>query len=319
MKNATVDPLIHLSDIEVSYPKKGGGRNIVLEHLNLEIKRGELVTVVGPSGSGKSTVLRMILGSQLPNRGTSVVGGLSVANVNRQRGIVYQMYSLFPQMTVLENIAIGIIWERTTLAQRVLHTPGYFRVRREAFAIARSLLKEIGLSPADGDKHPHELSGGMRQRVAVAQAEAMKPEVLLMDEPFGALDHSTREDMQAFLIEEQQRHGMTVLFVTHDLDEALFIGTRLIAVSQYWSHKCGQAAESARIVADIDLREALPGDYPRPHDIKYSPEFQELKARVHRDALDPKHLQHLDSFNREARSAGTFDPDKVQGVGNAET
>ena len=302
----TTQSQIHLNSVKVSYPLNGGGRKVIFEDLSLEIADGEFVTFVGPSGSGKSTILRLILGSQFPNQGLVTVSDKKVEHVERTRGIVYQKYSLFPNMSVLDNIAIGYIWENTTLPQRMIYTffpewifhkHRYYQVLKKARKMAMEYLLEIGLSKADAQKRPGKLSGGMRQRVAIAQALMMKPDVLLMDEPFGALDYSTREDMQAFLLEQRQKHGMTVIFVTHDLDEALFLGTRLIAISQYFTDESGNQAESSRFVCDIDLSETLGDVNNRQHDVKFSTRFSRLKQRVQQQALDPSHLQHLESFS----------------------
>ena len=290
---------IALDKIEVSYPLKGGGCKIVLNDIGLFVRAGEFVTVVGPSGCGKSTVLRLILGSQFPTRGTVQIDGEPVSRVSRDRGIVYQKYSLFPHLTVVENIALGLYLENTTLPQRFCHTPGYFQVRRRSREEGREFLNHIGLDPTDADKYPSELSGGMRQRVAIAQAIIMQPKILLMDEPFGALDHSTRQEMQLFTLEQWQQHGMTVIFVTHDLEEACFLGTRIIGLSQYWSDDPGKKAEGARIVND----KQVPGEHPKPTDFKYAPEFQELLRDVRRDVLDPGHCQHVSEFDHDHRDA----------------
>lgn len=290
---------VALENIDVSYPQKDGSRKTVINDLDLFIRDGEFVTVVGPSGCGKSTVLRLILGSQCPTRGTVQIDGQPVERVSRDRGIVYQKYSLFPHLTVVENIALGLELDDTTLPQRFLHTPGYRRVRRHSREQARGILDRIGLNPGDGGKYPFELSGGMRQRAAIGQAIIMRPKILLMDEPFGALDHSTRQEMQLFVLEQWQQHGMTLLFVTHDLEEACFLGTRIIGLSQYWTDDPGKRAEGARIVND----KKVPGEHPKPTDFKYSPEFQDLLRSVRRDVLDPEHCQHLSKFDHNHRDA----------------
>ena len=261
--------LIDATDVVVSYPTDDGGRKIVVNDVNFRGRKGELVTVVGPSGCGKSTLLRLVLGSQMPTTGQVLVDGNVVKRITRDCGIVYQDYSLFPNLTVLDNIALGPIVEQTVLLERWSLKPvvgaqnlaaslvkrfggdstanstgtggdlfkffRYMRVRGEAHDRAYHFLESIGLKPSDGDKYPFELSGGMRQRVAIAQALIMRPKILLMDEPFGALDTKTREIMQDFLHQKWQEHGLTVFFVTHDLDEAVVLGTRLLCLSQYWS------------------------------------------------------------------------------------
>ena len=147
------------------------------------------------------------------------------------------------------------------------------------------------------EKYPHELSGGMRQRVAIAQAAIMKPEILLMDEPFGALDDATRQEMQSFLLELWEESRMTIFFVTHDLEEALFLGTRIVVLSQYYVAADG--VEGAKIVTDKEV----PGGHPKPHDFKYTPEFNDLLAQVRRDGLDPEVRQTIDEFDLSHRDA----------------
>lgn len=286
---------IHFDSVEVSYPQPGGDRFVVFRDLNLFINPGEIVSLVGPSGCGKSTVLRAILGSQFPTKGTVSFNGAPVTRVGRDRGVVYQNYSLYPHLSVLDNIAQGIVLERSSIPERLLHLKSFFRTRQEARARAGEVLSRIGLSTKDAQKHPFELSGGMRQRVAIAQALIMEPEVLLMDEPFGALDHNTKEDMQLFLLEQQEEHGMTVVFVTHDLEEALFVGTRIIGLSQYWRDESGGDGIGSAIVSDRKIE----GAHPRPTDFKYTEKFRNLLREVRRDTLDSAHRQHVRDFNHD--------------------
>ena len=287
---------ISLQNVEVSYPKNGNrraGRNVILNNIRLHMRAGEFLSLVGPTGCGKSTLLRLILGSQFPTRGTVLVDGQRVTGVNRGCGIVFQKYSLFPHLKVLENIAFGPLLERTSILQRVLHTPGYRGSRRQYLEEAREYLERIGLHPGDGDKYPYELSGGMQQRVAIAQALMMQPKVLLMDEPFGALDHNTRLEMQMLLLEQWQEDRMTIIFVTHDLEEACYVGTRVIGLSQYWSDDAGNAGTGAIIVTDL----RPPGGHPKPTAIRSSSEFNALLEQVRHEALDPENRQRLHHFN----------------------
>lgn len=301
--------LINMEGVTVHYPdREHGGRKVVLNDVGLHVRSGEFITVVGPSGCGKSTLLRLVLGSQFANEGTVLVDGEHVSEVNRQRGIVYQKYSLFDNLTVLENIALGGILEETSIPDRVLAAPlfilpkglrrkvplPYFKASNQWMAKAVEILKRIGLSETDGRKYPHELSGGMRQRVAIGQALIMKPKILLMDEPFGALDHSTREDMQLFILEQWQQYGMTIFFVTHDLGEAVFLGSRLIGLSQFYKNGDGTRGHGAKIVSDI----AVPGPHPRPNSFKSSPEFNRLVRSLEEKVLSPEHLQHIHEFDR---------------------
>ncbi|BCX48420.1 hypothetical protein HAHE_23280 [Haloferula helveola] len=305
--------VVEVRDVEVTYrskpklkldegkPKLERDEFTVFRDLDLTIREHEFTTIVGPSGCGKSTIFRLILGSQFPTKGTVHVDGEPVRNVTPKTGIVYQRYSLFPHLTVADNIALGPLLQQTGPFESLVRSigPRYRRVRRESRAEAFDLLGRIGLSRNDGDKYPHELSGGMRQRVAIAQATIMKPKVLMMDEPFGALDHSTREDMQLFILEQAEKNGLTVIFVTHDLDEALFLGTRVIGISQYYAADSAEDGVGSKIVTDRDLTAALGGAHPRPTTSIDTPEFRELRRKVHHDVLDPDHRQHISEFDHD--------------------
>jgi NitT/TauT family transport system ATP-binding protein len=299
--------LLSLQGVEVSYPKNGngaGGRNVILNNVRLNIRAGEFLSLVGPTGCGKSTILRLILGSQFPTRGRVLVDGQPVCGVNRDRGIVFQRYLLFPHLKVLENIAYGPLLERTTMLQRVLYSPAYRRFRRESLEAARKYLGRIGLPPGDGDKYPYELSGGMQQRVAIAQALIMQPKILLMDEPFGALDHNTRLAMQLLILEQWEAYRMTIIFVTHDLEEACCVGTRVIGLSQYWSDDEGKPGVGAVIVTDLPT----PGGHPKPTAIRVTAEFNALLEQVRHDALDPANRQRLQQFNLTHQDALKAEP-----------
>ena len=294
--------LISLQGVEVSYPKNGAGgsgRNLVLNDVRLNIRSGEFLSLVGPTGCGKSTVLRLILGAQFPTRGQVLVDGRPVTGVDRDRGIVFQRYSLFPHLTVLENVAYGPLLERTSMLQRVLFTPAYRRTRQQALEEAREYLGRIGLNPWDSAKHPYELSGGMQQRVAIAQALMMQPKILLMDEPFGALDHNTRLAMQLLILEQWEEYRTTIIFVTHDLEEACYVGTRVVGLSQYWSDDEGKPGVGAVIVTDL----STPGGHPKPTAIRATTEFNALLEQVRREALDPANRQRQRQFNLNHQDA----------------
>jgi len=309
--------LVSMRDVEVTYTSKpkltfSGGIKLqrksvtVFQGINLDVREGEFTTIVGPSGCGKSTLFRLILGSQFPTKGEVFVNGEPVKHVSPNTGIVYQRYSLFPHLTVANNIALGPLLQHTGPIESLVRSigPRYRRVLRESRAEAFSLLKHVGMSEDDGNKFPHELSGGMQQRVAIAQATIMKPKVLLMDEPFGALDHSTREDMQLFILEQAKLNNLTVIFVTHDLDEALFLGSRVIGLSQYWTAETPEQRIGARIVTDRDLTKALGGNYGRHADMIESPEFRNLRRKVHEDVLDPGRLQPVAEFDLDNHDQG---------------
>jgi NitT/TauT family transport system ATP-binding protein len=308
--------LISLQGVEVSYPKNGNGgsgRSVILNNVRLNIRAGEFLSLVGPTGCGKSTILRLILGAQFPTRGQVLVDGQPVSGVDRDRGVVFQRYSLFPHLTVVENIAYGPLLERTSMPQRLLCTPAYRRTRRESLAEAREYLVRIGLNPWDGDKFPYELSGGMQQRVAIAQALMMQPKILLMDEPFGALDHNTRLAMQLLILEQWEDYRMTIIFVTHDLEEACYVGTRVIGLSQYWLDDEGKPGIGSVIVTDLPT----PGGHPKPTAIRSTTEFNAFLEQVRHDALDPANRQRLQQFNLIHQDALKPEPLSAAGVSEA--
>jgi len=228
------------------------GDNRVLYDINLKIIRGEIVSLVGPSGCGKSTLLRAIVGTHPPCKGHVIMRpsgekeGIIVTSPGRDRGIVYQHYSLFPFLTARENVAIGLMLDQTTITFRFFHFLKWRQLRKEHLAEADALLETLKLGEAL-NLYPHEMSGGMRQRVAIAQALIMKPEILLLDEPFGALDEATREELQKMLLTlydencRAQKQGedppYTIFIVTHELNEAIYVGDRIVALSQYWNWK----------------------------------------------------------------------------------
>jgi NitT/TauT family transport system ATP-binding protein len=290
---------LHIEDVYKSY-----GAKRVLDNVDLSVAQGEFCSLVGPSGCGKSTLLRLILGQERASDGRVLIEGRPVGYPDRDRGIVYQRYSLFPHLTVLENVTLG-----RRLCAGFL---GRFqRAEQKAFADeALELLREVSLAE-HALKYPHQLSGGMQQRVAVVQALIMKPKILLMDEPFGALDPGTREDIQLFLLELWETHHMTIFLVTHDLEEAVFLGSRLIVLSQHYTDDRGDGPEvgrGARIVADHALK---PERLPHPTTDKQRGEFVELIAQIRREGFDPAYRQHVREFNlRHPHSFRTLRPEE---------
>jgi NitT/TauT family transport system ATP-binding protein len=272
------DNLLFMENIYQAYDSK-----VILDDIDLSISDGEFCTLVGPSGSGKSTLLRLILGQELPKSGSIFFLGEPIGFSDTRRGVVYQKYSLFPHLTVLENIMLG---KKLSL--------GSFKPRSRMNAIreeACEFLRRINLE-AHADKYPHELSGGMQQRVAIAQALIMRPKILLMDEPFGALDPGTRESMQLFILEIWKQAKMTVIFITHDLEEAVFLGTRIIVLSQYYIDGRGnRAVRGARIVADYKLKEADSVQYKETED------FGKLIAKIRQEGFTPEYTQHALDFS----------------------
>ncbi|MCK5683516.1 ATP-binding cassette domain-containing protein, partial [bacterium] len=193
--------------------------------VNIKVLRGEIVALVGPSGCGKSTLLKAILGTHPPLQGDVIINGSISYKPSRHCGIVYQTYSLFPFLTAIENVAIGPLLDKTNTVSRTFHPFKTQEMKKTFHKRAAQLLDDLGLGNAL-NSYPHEMSGGMRQRTAIAQALIMEPEILLLDEPFGALDETTREECQRLLLtlymqnEKRRNEGKTpytILIVTHEL------------------------------------------------------------------------------------------------------
>ena len=285
---------LHIEDLYKSY-----GDRLVLENIDLAVREGELCSLVGPSGCGKSTLFRIILGQETGTTGKVHIDDRPVGPPAPDRGIVYQRYTLFPHLTVLENVLLG----------KKL-TTGFFEWRRrrgEYRDEAMLYLERVRLA-SHGDKYPHELSGGMQQRVAIAQALLMKPRVLMLDEPFGALDPDTREDMQVFLLELWNQERMTVFLVTHDMHEAVYLGTRVLVLSQYYTDDRGdRVTRGSRIVGDYSLSNAV---YSTK--VKTSPEFVEIVEQIRRVGFEPENLRHVTEFNlQHPDSFQTFTPEEL--------
>ncbi|ABQ38367.1 MAG: ABC transporter ATP-binding protein [Bradyrhizobium sp.] len=231
--------------------RQGHAPTRALEPVALTIGNNDFVTILGPSGCGKSTLLRIVAGLDHPTSGKVRLDGREVTGPGADRGMVFQSYTLFPWLTVRENIAFG------------LRERGMPEDKRNA--VADRFIQQIGLNGFE-NHWPKQLSGGMQQRCAIARALANDPKILLLDEPFGALDNQTRVLMQEMLLGIWERDQKTVLFVTHDIEEAIFLGSRVLVMS----------ARPGRIKADIKI--ALP--HPRSYKIKTSPEFVALKERL---------------------------------------
>jgi NitT/TauT family transport system ATP-binding protein len=203
---------LSFQDVWVEY-----GESVILERLSLEVTAGSFVSVVGPSGVGKSTLLRLVLGQEAPTRGRILLDGQPLrAEPGPDRGVVFQRYSVFPHMSVLKNVMFG------------LECSGR---RAGARAEAEEMLRRVGLGHSLA-AYPSALSGGMQQRLAIAQALITRPRILLLDEPFGALDPGVRLDMHVLITELWREHGLTILMVTHDIREAFKLGTRVVAIDK---------------------------------------------------------------------------------------
>lgn len=227
------------------------GEMIALNGANLDIKENEFICVIGPSGCGKSTLLNIIAGLLEPTSGEVIVDGHKVEGTGVDRGVVFQQYALFPWLTVKKNVQFGLKLQGKSQA--------------EMDAISEKYIKMVGLEKFT-DSYPKELSGGMKQRVAIARAYAVNPSVLLMDEPFGALDAQTRTQLQSELLKTWQEENKTCFFVTHDIEEAIVLASRVVIMS----------ARPGRIKEIIDI------DIPHPRDqaTKMSPRFIELKNYI---------------------------------------
>ncbi|MFC7397218.1 ABC transporter ATP-binding protein [Chelatococcus sp. GCM10030263] len=234
------------------YYRSGGERLTVLEDFSLAVAELEFLVLLGPSGCGKSTLLRIIDGIETCDEGEIILDGKNVTNTTGAgRGMVFQSFELFPWRTVLDNVAFGLEVSGTSKAER--------------HARAREYVNLVGLSAFE-KSYPHELSGGMQQRVGIARALAIKPSVLLMDEPYGALDVQTRDLLQDELLEIWDRERKTVIFVTHSIEEALYLADRIVVMSP----------RPGRIEQIIDV----PFARPRREAVKSTPEFLNLRREI---------------------------------------
>jgi len=224
---------------------------LALQATELQVAENDFVTILGPSGCGKSTLLRIVAGLDAPTSGEVLLDGRRIEGPGADRGMVFQSYTLFPWLTVLDNICFG-------LRERGV-------ARAEQLQVANGFVAKVGLVGFE-HHYPKQLSGGMQQRTAIARALANGPRILLMDEPFGALDHQTRELMQELLLGIWEAEKKTVLFVTHDIDEAVFMGSRVVVMS----------ARPGRIKLDRAVAIA----HPRHYSVKTSAQFSEIKAEL---------------------------------------
>ena len=227
------------------------GSTLALQATDLAVAENEFITILGPSGCGKSTLLRIVAGLDHPTAGEVLLDGHRVTGPGADRGMVFQSYTLFPWLSVLDNVCFGLRERGLPRAQQV--------------EVVQGFLAQVGLA-AFANHFPKQLSGGMQQRTALARALANDPRMLLMDEPFGALDHQTRELMQELLLGIWERQRKTVLFVTHDIDEAVFMGSRVVVMS----------ARPGRIRMD----RPVPFAHPRHYSMKTTAPFAALKAEL---------------------------------------
>jgi NitT/TauT family transport system ATP-binding protein len=244
---------VSVDHVSLTFKSRKGASVTALDGLSLEIPDKQFAVIVGPSGCGKSSLLDILAGLREPTGGTCKLDGKSIQGPGAERGMVFQNYSLFPWLSVAKNVEFGLRLKNASLAEcreRAMH-----------------YINAVGLTQFQ-DAYPKQLSGGMKQRVAIARALANDPEVLLMDEPFGALDSQTRAVMQELLLAVWEKSQKTVLFVTHDIDEALFLGEKVYVMS----------ARPGRMIDVIDVM--FP--HPRSYDVLTSPECIALKRRIHK-------------------------------------
>ncbi|RPF49004.1 NitT/TauT family transport system ATP-binding protein [Hydrogenoanaerobacterium saccharovorans] len=246
----TLKPKVEIRDVKKIY-QSSRGDVVALNGFNLDITENEFICVVGPSGCGKSTILNILAGLDTASSGTIYVDGEPIQGPSPERGVVFQQYALFPWLTVKKNVEFGLKLKGLS--------------KQEISETADHYIKMVGLEDFK-NSYPKELSGGMKQRVAIARAYAMKPKLLLMDEPFGALDAQTRTQLQSELLKTWEDERKTCFFITHDVDEAVILAQRVIIMS----------ARPGRIknIIDIDI------PYPRTQETKLDPRYIELKNLI---------------------------------------
>ncbi|MFM8262246.1 MAG: ABC transporter ATP-binding protein [Pirellula sp.] len=278
----------------------------VLDRINLKIWPGQIVAIVGPSGCGKSTLLKAILGTHPPSEGEILADGQPVTGPTRNVGIVFQQYSLYDFLTAEGNVAFGLKLDQSSFFSRLALFPKYLKQRRQHLAQAREFLEKVGLEHACG-KYPGEMSGGMKQRVAVAQALIMRPKVVLLDEPFGALDEAMREELQYMLLgfyqenlqrkREGKRPEYTILMVTHELNEAIFVADRVIGMSRFHT----EGNQGATVVYDKPCPIFHPDD-PRDYS-KFVDQREELRRAVFDDEYIKDRNKYVTFWNDLSRLA----------------
>lgn len=244
-------PYIEARNVVLTFRPKNRDPVTALQGLNFEVGRGEFLSLVGPSGCGKSTFLNVLLGLLKPDQGDLQLGGKKITGPGYERAMVFQEFGLLPWRTVVANVELGLELKGVPVS-----------IRRER---ASELIHLVGLTGFE-HHYPHELSGGMKQRVGLARALATDPEVLLMDEPFAALDAQTRDLMQAELLQIWDRTKKTVIFVTHSIEEAAYLSDRVVVIT----------SRPGRTKKVIDIKLPRPRDY----EMRLSPEFNDIKANI---------------------------------------
>lgn len=243
---------VEFRDVVVDFPTAHGPMR-VLDGVSLDIRQGEFVSIIGPSGCGKTTLMNILGGFVQPTSGQVLLDGVPISGPGPDRGVIFQEYGVFPWLTVRQNIAFG------------LNLAGNKVGKAEQRQIVERYMGLMGLNDF-ADHFPKHLSGGMRQRLAIARAYAVRPQFLLMDEPFGALDAQTRSAMQDLLLEVLRTEDKTVMLITHSVEEAIYLSSRIVVVT----------ARPARIRTIIDV----PFGYPRAESVHEDPRFGELRAQI---------------------------------------
>lgn len=268
-----------------------------IEEFSLDVAAGEFLTVVGPSGCGKSTLLDLLAGLAQPSGGSIAIDGSAITGPGSDRGVVFQQYSLLPWRTALKNIEFGLEAKRIP--------------KRHRKAIAQEYLELVGLE-GFGHRYPHELSGGMRQRVAIARSLAFDPEILLMDEPFAALDAQTRESLQDELLRIWKATGKTIVFITHGIDEAIYLGQRVAVMTP----RPGRLQE----VIDVDFSD---DERASGNDLRSSAHFGALRHRVwealHKDDQGEPQKPQTQALPNETGRADGSGSSEIRTADNAVT
>jgi len=249
---ALMAPRVRFDRVSLEYPTKAGPLRVV-DNVSYDIGEGDFIAVIGPSGCGKTTMMNMLAGFVAPTSGSVLLDGRPVSDPGPDRGVIFQEYGVFPWLSVRDNIAFG------------LRLKANRRPPAEIEAVTARYMRLMGLADF-ADAYPKNLSGGMRQRLALARAYAVQPEFLLMDEPFGALDAQTRSNMQNLLLEVLAAERKTVMLITHSAEEAIYLASRIVIVT----------ARPARVREILDV----PFGYPRDESLHERPEFGELRSHL---------------------------------------
>jgi nitrate/nitrite transport system ATP-binding protein len=270
--------LITVDNITKAFPLRNGGRYVALKNIDLDIAEGEFVSLIGHSGCGKSTLLNLLAGLDLASQGGILMHGRQITAPGPERMVVFQNYSLLPWMNVRQNVALAV---NNVMAERPLE---------ERQELVETSLRLVRLSAA-ADKRPAELSGGMKQRVAIARALAIRPELLLLDEPFGALDALTRGNLQQQLMQICQEAGVTTVMVTHDVDEALLLSDRVVMLTNG---------------PDAQIGQILTVPLPRPRErlaVMEHPDYYPLRGELMGFLEQQRRLRHRSSSSQDLAPA----------------